>query len=199
MLKIPKTLPVTSLLPTQGAVGKHQVNIRAKKLRKMKDHELVAYLEARPVPVVLDRKGNYYSIDRHHLCAACIINKIDQVFIVMIADFSDTKTEAEFWTRMQDAHYVLLQDAQGVPIRPDQLPSSMNTLDDDPFRSLAGMVRDAGAIHKVDTPFNEFVWAAFFRQHIDMVEDMIHSKFETCMKMARSDLAKNLPGYKEGL
>lgn len=189
---------ISALLPTQGAVGFHQVTAKAQKLRKMNHREHKAYLAARPVPVVLDRQGRYYLVDRHHLCAACARIKIEKVYITLVANFSETSSDAEFWARMQTAHYVLLHDAHGALIKPEQLPQSIQALPDDPYRSLAGLVRDADAIQKVKIPFSEFVWADFFRKHLELevVNDMLrYSNITKGIRIARSDLAKQIPGY----
>ena len=189
---------ISSLLPTQGAIGLYQVLVKAEKLRKMKHGEQKAYLAERPVPVVLGRKGRYYMIDRHHLCAACLRSDIHKVYIVVTADFSDATTTTEFWERMQKANYVLLHDAKGVSLKPEQLPRCIQGLADDPYRSLAGMVRESNAITKVNVPFSEFTWADFFRKHfkLEVVKDMLqHSNVTKAVKIARSDLAKQIPGY----
>ena len=189
---------ISSLLPTQGAIGLHQVTAKANKLRKMKHKEQKRYLAARPVPVVLDRDRRTYLIDRHHLCAACQRSEIHKVYIIVVADFSDSKSDGEFWTRMRKAHYTLLHGARGENITPENLPLSIHELPDDPYRSLAGLVRRMKAIQKVDIPFSEFMWADFFRKHleINVVKDMLrHANVASAVDIACSDLARNIPGY----
>ena len=192
---------ISSLIPTQGAVGFYQVTAKAQKLKKMNHREQKVYLAARPVPVVLDQKGRYYLVDRHHLCAACARTEIMKVYIILVANFSDTSSDAEFWARMQAAHYVLLHDAHGAVIKPEQLPRSIQFLPDDPYRSLAALVRNADAIQKIKIPFSEFAWADFFRKHIEheLVDDMLRcSNVTRAVKIARSQLAKNIPGFVGG-
>ena len=75
----------------------------------------------------------------------------------------------------------------------------MDKLVDDVYRSLAGFVRDAGGYEKTHTAFAEFIWADFFRRNI-AIED-VSADFQAAVKqglrLARSPLAKRIPGFKE--
>jgi hypothetical protein len=77
------------------------------------------------------------------------------------------------------------------------IPDHLEKLIDDPYRSLAGYVRNAGGYDKTPTAFAEFVWADFFRRHIP-VEDL-HANFQAAVQaaipLAKSKFAKTLPGY----
>ena len=42
----------------------------------------------------------------------------------------------------------------------------LTKLQNDPYRSLAGLVRMAGGYAKVEAPFSEFLWADFFRPRV---------------------------------
>jgi hypothetical protein len=70
-------------------------------------------------------------------------------------------------------------------------------LADDPYRSLAWAVREAGGFTKVDVPFFEFKWADFFRKRIviERTENGPKKAFEEAMKLARSSEASHLPGF----
>lgn len=54
-------------------------------------------------------------------------------------------------------------DAKGRRCGFKDLPTRFESMEDDPYRSLAGEVRDAGGFAKSDTPFLEFLWANHFR------------------------------------
>ena len=65
-------LRVKDLLPTQFAVGKAEVDVRAGRMRKKfrKDPgRLHDYLRVRPIPVVV-RGKRFYLVDYHHLVRA---------------------------------------------------------------------------------------------------------------------------------
>jgi hypothetical protein len=69
---------------------------------------------------------------------------------------------------------------------------------DDPYRSLAGYVRDAGAYEKTPTAFAEFLWADFFRPRILVgnTRPEFHQSVDSAVKLATSSEAAHLPGYK---
>ena len=48
----------------------------------------------------------------------------------------------------------------------EDLPKSIEELQDDPYRSLAGELRNIGGFAKDSTPYSEFVWADFLRLRI---------------------------------
>jgi hypothetical protein len=193
-------IELSLLIPTQTSVGLHQVKKKAKKIGKMNTIDLKQYLRERPVPVV-NRNGKFYMIDRHHLCSACIIIGIKKVKIIMTDDFSGTSKEY-FWTLMDEKKYVLLQDSNGKQITVDMLPKTLSEMSDDPYRSLAGLIRGLGVIKKVNIPFSEFAWANFFRKYFNKkeMEEMLHSNTDNDMilqsiRLAKSKSAKDIPGY----
>ena len=65
-------LRVKDLSPTQFAVGKAEINVRAARMRKKlkKDPgKLHDYLRVRPIPIVI-RGEKFYLVDHHHLVRA---------------------------------------------------------------------------------------------------------------------------------
>jgi hypothetical protein len=60
--------------------------------------------------------------------------------------------------------YPFNEKGRRVPI--EKLPTHVSLLKDDPYRSLAGLVRKAGGFAKDTTPFSEFLWAEHFRTHL---------------------------------
>jgi hypothetical protein len=73
----------------------------------------------------------------------------------------------------------------------------LHELRDDVYRSLAGFVRSAGGYTKTPTAFAEFAWADFFRHRITI--GPTHEDFKQAvaqaLTMAKSTVARNLPGY----
>ena len=68
---------------------------------------------------------------------------------------------------------------------------------DDPYRSIAWVVRDNGGYRDTDELFAEFHWANFFRSRIplEMVQNDFLKAVEEAMKLASSKDAEKLPGY----
>ena len=67
---------------------------------------------------------------------------------------------------MQRMKYVYPVDENGVKKTIADIPKNLTDLKDDPYRSLAGFARNAGAFLKVWTPFAELKWANYFRTRI---------------------------------
>jgi len=71
---------------------------------------------------------------------------------------------------MKEHNEVYLKDQQGKVIAPIDLPSSIGDLRNDPFRSLAGAVRESCAFRNdkkdgADGNYLEFKWADYLRAH----------------------------------
>jgi len=111
-------------------------------------------------------------------------------------DFSKVPI-AQFWPKMAAAQWVHPIDQVGKPRPFEDIPNHLEKLIDDPYRSLAGYVRDAGGFTKTPTAFAEFLWADFFRPRVTI--GPTRTEFEQCvaaaLKLARSSEAAHLPGY----
>ena len=77
------------------------------------------------------------------------------------------------------------------------LPTARTGLVDDPYRSLAGELRTAGGYAKDATPFSEFLWADYLRQHVSL--DQIRKNFakalDIALHRAHEQDARYLPGW----
>jgi hypothetical protein len=101
-------LRVKDLSPTQFAVGKAEVAVRAgrmhKKFRKDPD-KLHDYLHTRPIPIVV-RGKRFYLVDHHHLVRALYDALHEQrgkdiCVSVKVMDNLSTLEENYFWKSMQ--------------------------------------------------------------------------------------------------
>jgi len=166
-------LRLNDLSPTQFAVGKAEVEIRAAALRRKyrKDPgRLHDYLRIRPVPIVIS--GNkFYLVDHHHLVRAlhdALHKSLDEicVYVEVLANASSLG-QLYFWKQMYARNWVYLFDYEGGgPQPPDRLPKHIKDLKFDPYRSLAWIVRDRYGYVKTDADFSEFKWANHFRTRI---------------------------------
>jgi hypothetical protein len=77
------------------------------------------------------------------------------------------------------------------------MPGKSTQLKDDPYRSLAGLVRVGGGYAKDETPFSEFLWADFFRPHIgrSQIKSQQNQAVRAAIKLAHSRQARYLPGW----
>ena len=188
---------IFELRPTQFSIGLKEVDFKIKKMKAMSSKELEEYLETHPIPVVKHKDQDYHMIDHHHLVRACWEINIDHVTIEFVGDFSEHNDDG-FWKKMKSEGYLHLYDQFGKgPHDHTLLPRDIRGLADDPYRSLAWMIREAGGFQKTKTPFSEFKWADFFRAHIlvERTEKGFDLAKVEAMKLARSDSAKHLPGF----
>ena len=77
------------------------------------------------------------------------------------------------------------------------LPKSIKDMKDDPYRSLAGVLRRAGGFAKDTTPFSDFLWADFLRRRIKRraVEKDFDATLDQALKLAKQEEAGYLPGW----
>ncbi len=192
--------PALELRPTQMSVGMREVADKAEHLRGMKPEKADAWLKERPVPVVLGPRGRMYLIDHHHLVRAAWEAGIARVHVEVKADLSGL-SEDKFWERMAREKWVYPYDQFGKgPHDPQDLPENVRGMADDPYRSVAGAVRDRGGYEKSEEPFAEFLWAQFFRERLTV--HPIYHDFEEAvaeaLKLAKTEAAKHLPGWAGG-
>ena len=178
---------VRDLAPTQFAVGRAEVAVRAGRLKKKYKkvpRKMVAlhdYLRVRPIPVVI-RNDSFYLVDHHHLVRTLYdaLHKEEGsklcAFVEVLANGS-TLERVYFWKQMHKRNWVYLFDRDGAgPQQPERLPSHIKDLAFDPYRSLAWIVRDHHGYLKNDAPFSEFKWASFFRTRILLDQDILAGK-----------------------
>src|SRR5438874_990887 len=97
---------------------------------------------------------------------------------------------------MDARHWVHPIDAAGKHHAVDALPAHVKELVDDPYRSLAGYVRDAGGYEKSPTAYAEFQWADFFRRvRIGSGRDGFEAAVRQALELAHSAAASTLPGF----
>jgi hypothetical protein len=188
---------ILSLRPTQFVLGMKEIEAKVSRLKLMSDKERLKYCEGHKIPLVIGPKNEMYMIDHHHFARACWEQNVKEYEVTVIKDLSRLD-EMEFWNVMIREGWTYLYDQFGMgPHSPLSLPTDVRCMADDPFRSLAWAVRDAGFIKKCDVPFFEFQWAAYFRFNLEMP---LHSKsdfktaIEKAKKLAKAKAARHLPG-----
>lgn len=185
------------LRPTQVTVGMIEVHDKRAKLEALKKKEQRDCMEAHPIPAVWGPDGKLYITDHHHLARAASEAEVDTGFFVIEDDFSKCPI-ALFWPRMSHNNWAHPIDANGRPCGFEAIPNHLEKLIDDPYRSLAGYVRDAGGYDKTATAFAEFQWADFFRPRITIGPSRadFNNSVAIALRLAASPEAAALPGYK---
>lgn len=188
-------VPIRSLRPTQLTVGLIEVQEKRKQWDKLGD-EKPTFLGQHMIPVVIGPKGRPYVIDHHHLARALHDEGQKSVLIQPIANLKSLSQE-HFWRFLDNKGWLHPFDKDGRRRPYTEIPKKIGQLEDDPFRSLAGAVRNAGGYAKETTPFMEFIWADYFRSNFG-TRDLRNRWKRTlgeAVALARAHEAHFMPGW----
>ena len=134
---------IKNLYPSQFSVGGEEVNCKANRYSQMDLEEIEDYLADEIVPVVISQ-DRFYVLDGHHLTQALLQSGWDDVDIELeIVENWNDKSFEEFELSMIERNLFHLYDAGSGPISPTLLPP-FSHLDDDMYRTLAWLMREAG-------------------------------------------------------
>ena len=193
---------LSSLRPLQGAVGLREVLDKKSQIlaNETKERLDLAY---DPIKVVRGPGGDLYVTDHHHGARAWLEANHPVGTCEIESDTLPT-TSPQFWEALKDKNWVRLADEKGAPISPDALPRTLKDLPDDPYRTLAWMVRKQDgfcrAYMKGVTEFAEFRWADWMRDKPELPFATVKSAPATvlpaALTLAKSPAAKDLPGYR---
>lgn len=195
------SVALAELQPTQMTVGAAEVAAKRTQWAGLKRKERERLLTSHCFPAVKGPNGRYYITDHHHLGMALHQEKIDKVWVMQLADLSDTEGET-FWRVMEFRRWAHPYDDQGRRADYAAIPTRISKLRDDPYRSLAGFVRQAGGYAKDAAPFSEFLWADFFRplvprRQLRLAGDstLPPELLQHAVALAHSKAAHYLPGW----
>lgn len=184
------------LRPTQMTVGFEEVDKKRKSWSAMKSKEQRQAMREELFPVVKGPADSFYILDHHHTAAALIKEKTHCVQVGIVKHLSALDPDS-FWIFLDHYSWVHPYDATGVRCDLKDIPDSFENLRDDPYRSLAGEVRDAGGFSKSGAPFLEFLWANYFREAVDskLLAGYKKKAVKLALKLAKSDKSAHLPGW----
>jgi hypothetical protein len=162
----------------------------------MSKKERRADLESHVFPAVLGSRREYFIIDHHHLGIALIEEGVKEVSIAVLDDLSWLETTV-FWRTMEFRGWSHPFDRRGRRCDYGDMPKRLIELQDDPYRSLAGLVRRAGGYAKDQSPFVEFIWADYFRPRVAarLIRRDGPRATRLGLRLARSNDARYLPGW----
>src|SRR6202162_5487381 len=184
----PRIHPVSiaALRPTQITVGMREVKAKLKSWRDHPDRKKADFLGKHLIPVIWGPKDDYYVIDHHHLTLALHQEGVKRILTTVVADLRRLPRDA-FWVFLDNRGWLHPFDERGRRRRYEEVPKQITALVDDPFRSLAGELRQSGGFAKDTTPFSEFLWADFLRRRIKrrVVEGDIGHALEKALQWAR--------------
>jgi hypothetical protein len=187
---------LATLHPTQMTVGWREVEIKRREWSTLKSKERKQFLKQHWFPVVAGPRRRYYVVDHHHFGLALHEEGIKTVWLLEIKDLS-WLSPGKFWSAMDHWQWMHPYDPAGKRRDFTALPSRLQDLRDDPYRSLAGEVRRAGGFAKDISPYSEFLWADYFRGKVPTT--LLAKDFERAIKaatkLAHKQDARYLPGW----
>jgi hypothetical protein len=191
-----KEVPLEELRPTQITVGLKEVDAKRKSWSKLDAKHRKKAMAEEFFPAVRGPGKKYFVLDRHHAALALSHEKADRVQVGLVRDLSALSSE-DFWIFLDHYSWMHCYDARGKRRPLDQVPKRFEEMEDDPYRSLAGDLRDQGGYSKVDVPFLEFLWANHLRQKVPrrlLIGDTKEA-LAKALKVAASKKSSFLPGW----
>jgi hypothetical protein len=187
---------IEELRPTQMTVGLAEVRAKRAEWRRLKRKEREQRLQTHWFPCVLGAKSRPYIVDHHHLGLALREEGVERCFGVVLADLSWLEPLV-FWRTMEFHQWAHPFDAQGLRCPAAEIPTRLQRLADDPYRSLVGFVRNAGGFSKDAAPYAEFLWADYFRPRLEQAFVVAEpaAALTAALLMAGARDARYLPGW----
>lgn len=184
------------LRPTQFTVGYAEVTAKAQDWARLSKKRRKLEVGSHVFPAVLGPGNEYFIIDHHHLGIALIEEGVKDVAVAVLDDLSWLEIPV-FWRAMEFRAWSHPFDRRGRRCDYDEMPQRLQDLQDDPYRSLAGLVRRAGGYAKDQAPFVEFIWADFFRPRVAarLIRREPQRASRLGLRLARSEDARYLPGW----
>lgn len=191
-----KEVSLADLRPTQMTVGFKEVAAKRKSWAKLNPAERKKAMDEEFFPAVRGPEKKYFVLDRHHAALALTKDKAECVQVGLVRDLS-ALSSANFWVFLDHYSWMHCYDAKGKRQPLEAVPKRFEDMQDDPYRTLAGELRDQGGYSKVDVPFLEFLWANYLRQQIStrLLKNDPKKALEKALKMAPSKECSFLPGW----
>jgi hypothetical protein len=187
---------LNELHPTQLTVGFATVDAKMQQWKGMSGSRREAYLSENWLPAIRAPDGEYYIVDHHHLAVALLKSHVKHARLLLLKDLSSLRAE-DFWMAMDHYNWVHPYDAKGRRKGFSAIPAKLSDLKDDPYRSLVDEVKRAGGYATTSLLYEEFLWADFFRQRLDVKKrDVLCGEtLIAALALAKSSDAQALPGW----
>jgi hypothetical protein len=206
-----------AMRPTQCSVGFLEVQFKIQEFRErsLKLEEFAKYLKGHPIPAVLGPDERMYLTDHHHMGLAlvklanewdesdkpAVMNPFRKCCFQIVKDYSERHelSMRQFFAKLED--HKLCHPFDGNGQRVNKLPKYLSEMVDDPYRSLAGLSRKAGAYDKVDVAYTEFLWADYLRDKVDCArirKEYMAQSIHLAIVLANDPAAAKLPGFHGG-
>jgi len=195
-------ISLSNIHPTQAFVGYDQIPLKIEKIqKKLKKKKLDSYLKEKWSPAIIGPDEKYWILDRHHLSYALlksdIADKYKGLYIRVLHDWSSYSWN-HFYNSMKRENLFYLKNSKFEEISPEVIPTQVNALGNNPYRSLAYFAREKGCFNKVDIPYLEFMWGEFFYRSGLTIKESANNKklIKKALSLCSKSSASHLPGFK---
>ena len=194
-----ESIALEQLRPTQMTVGLKEVERKREEWAALGKKKRRAAMKEVFFPAVIGPHGAHFILDHHHLAVALAQEHAKHVQVGVVKDLS-VLDAAAFWIYLDHLSWVHPYDERGRRRSFKDMPDSLRSLRDDPYRSLAAEVRDSGGYAKADQPFLEFLWTNFFRANVPakILKSDHRKALKKALRLALSAKAAHLPGWVGG-
>ncbi len=179
-------VPVAQLQPTQWCVGLAEVSSRQLDFREESPKQRQKYLKRKPVPLVRNRSGSLWMIDRHHRLRALLELDREATTYGYVIENCSAEDDSESLRLLAERGWLYLYNGRGHgPLSPQGLPKSLLQLEDDPYRSLVWKLKREGLLRPEPLiPYHEFRWGAWLRSRA--LPPFSSKRLEPALPAARS-------------
>ncbi|MEX0344598.1 MAG: ParB-like protein [Rhizobiaceae bacterium] len=194
---MPKHVRIAELKPTQMTLGMYFVSLNLDGFQELSKKRFKKLVERKVVPAVRGPDKHYWMIDRHHFCRSLYERGETSANVKKVLDCSHLG-EKEFAHVMEKSGLIHPYNEAGDRLGFSDLPTKISELTDDPYRTLAGLVREHGGYRKEKRPYAEFLWADFYRERVDrhLLTGNFSDAVQLAVDLAGSNEASHLPGWK---
>jgi len=190
---------VDGLQPTQMCVGLAEVRSRQRDFSLESRKERLDYLRGKPVPLVRNRLGQLWMVDRHHRLRALLEMDPEVTTYGYVVAELESEGRDEALMALQQRGWLYLHDGRGNgPWAPAKLPRSLLGLEDDPYRSLVWQLKQEGVIKPQRLiPYHEFRWGAWLRTRPlpPFSSAQLDPALPASRRLAQSAAASHLAGW----
>ena len=190
---------VQRLQPTQMCIGLAEVRSRQRDFLNDSEEERQRYLRTKPVPLVRNRSGALWMVDRHHRLRALLEMDPTITTFGYVIEELDTDDRQGVLQHLQQRGWLYLFDGRGTgPHNPESLPTSLMGLQDDPYRSLVWKLKKERAIKPQPLiPYHEFRWGAWLRSRPlpPFSSAQLEPALPAARHLVRSSSAAHLAGW----
>ncbi len=190
---------VSALQPTQMCVGFAEVWSRQRDFSEDSKTERLSYLRGKPVPLVRNKNGQLWMVDRHHRLRALLEMDPDVTTYGYVISELESDDRDDALAALQQRGWLYLHDGRGNgPWPPSTLPTSLLDLQDDPYRSLVWKLKKERRIKPQPLiPYHEFRWGSWLRTRPlpPFSSAQLEPALPAARRLSQSAAARHLAGW----